>query len=191
MSDKIFENVGSKLQKARKEKGWTLERLSDQCGIAPSNLSNYEGGARMTLATLISIVKALGVSYDSILGESNCMVFDIDASEMSPQNIANAIEYLVRNSILVREKVSESQYFRDDSDPIIPFIDSNVLSATKLNAGSSPYNTVVVKYPYCIPVMRYITNVKNNAGLIDSETELDSFYQLHKNVLKKELKNII
>lgn len=64
-------SMGKKIQKFRKEKGWTQEFLSEQCGISSTNLSHIERGkTKPSIETLVKIANCLEVSIDSLLCDS-------------------------------------------------------------------------------------------------------------------------
>jgi len=60
--------LGHKIRKLRKEKGWSQEDFADKCGIGRAHMSLIERGQQnLTLATLESICKILGISMSGIL----------------------------------------------------------------------------------------------------------------------------
>lgn len=60
--------LGQKIRKLRKEKGWSQEAFADKCGIQRAHMSLIERGKQnLTLATLESICKILGISMSGIL----------------------------------------------------------------------------------------------------------------------------
>lgn len=60
--------LGQKIRKLRKEKGWSQEAFADKCGIQRAHMSLIElGKQNLTLATLESICKTLGISMSGIL----------------------------------------------------------------------------------------------------------------------------
>ena len=53
--------VGARVKEARKALGWSLRRLSEECGKTPAELSEYERGLRvMTLTSLWLVARGLG-----------------------------------------------------------------------------------------------------------------------------------
>lgn len=57
-----------KLKKARKERGYTQQQLSDAINISKSSVSRYENGLQMPeLATVKRIAKTLNISYQYLL----------------------------------------------------------------------------------------------------------------------------
>jgi len=60
--------LGQKLRRLRKAKGWSQEAFADECGIGRAHMSLIERGKQnLTLATLESLCKVLGVSMSGIL----------------------------------------------------------------------------------------------------------------------------
>ena len=54
-----------------KEKGWTQDFLSEQCGITSTNLSHIERGkTKPSVKTLVKIANCLEVNLDSLLCDS-------------------------------------------------------------------------------------------------------------------------
>lgn len=67
MKDK-FKYIGENIRAARKSKNLTIETLSELAGISESFLGTVERGeSSLSIETLISICKALGVSADLIV----------------------------------------------------------------------------------------------------------------------------
>lgn len=192
MSETIFDQIGSNLQKAREQKKLTLSSLSKKCGIAESNLCNYEAGNSMSLKTFIKIVNALDVSFDSILSGSKAIYFENGKSNLTKENIANAIEYLFENQIIERKRVPEvspndmNAYTGND---IYAFIEPSVLEASRFASDSSPYNVVLFKYPYSVAVLRYISSLEKNINLVEKENEKELLFKVQKTILINELKN--
>ncbi|MBE6601976.1 MAG: helix-turn-helix transcriptional regulator [Ruminococcaceae bacterium] len=60
--------IGKQIREFRKKKGWTQEKLAEESGIEPSNISHIERAAtKVSLPTLIHIANALGVTADDLL----------------------------------------------------------------------------------------------------------------------------
>ena len=60
-------NLGAALKQERKQQGYNLAQLSEQCGVSRSMLSEIErGNANPTFTTLWNITQALGVSIDEL-----------------------------------------------------------------------------------------------------------------------------
>jgi transcriptional regulator with XRE-family HTH domain len=61
-------HIGQNVRKARQSKGLTIEQLAELAGISDSFLGGAERGTSgFSLATIIALSKALGVSTDSLL----------------------------------------------------------------------------------------------------------------------------
>ena len=64
----LLKDVGRRLARIRKDRGWTQEQLADKIGIAPVTLSRLETGARaMSLSSLSVIAKQLDVELGDVL----------------------------------------------------------------------------------------------------------------------------
>lgn len=64
--------IGELIRKKRKEKGFTLNTLSNRCGLSISFLSDIEHGRRRpSLDRLKNIADALQTTVSFLLGESN------------------------------------------------------------------------------------------------------------------------
>lgn len=67
-------NIGQRLKEARKKAGLTQKRLAEIAGLSAGAYSTYEVGTReLSLATLVTLTKALGVSADWLLGLTDDM----------------------------------------------------------------------------------------------------------------------
>jgi len=63
---------GERLKKIRKDKKLTLDDLASTSDLGKTQLSRYENGRQSpTLETIISLQKALGVSFDYLVGGIN------------------------------------------------------------------------------------------------------------------------
>lgn len=64
----LLKDVGRRLARIRKDRGWTQEQLADKIGIAPVTLSRLETGARaMSLSSLSTIAHMLEVGLGDVL----------------------------------------------------------------------------------------------------------------------------
>jgi len=63
-----FRPYGDAIKKARKEKGWSRERLSEETGISIAYLSEIENkGQAPSFAKIVSLSKILGFSIEEII----------------------------------------------------------------------------------------------------------------------------
>lgn len=59
--------LSSRLREARNRRGFTQERLSDESGYSVRHIANIEKGeVNPSFEVLYALVKALGVSFDSV-----------------------------------------------------------------------------------------------------------------------------
>jgi len=65
-----IEAIGLRLRSVRQSRGWTLDTLASRAKLSKSYLSRLEDGDRQpSIAALLSISRALGVSLGSLLSE--------------------------------------------------------------------------------------------------------------------------
>jgi len=66
--EKLVRDVGRRVARARKDRGFTEERLAEAVGIEPVTLSRLETGDRaLSLSTLDAIARTLAVPVDDLL----------------------------------------------------------------------------------------------------------------------------
>ena len=59
--------LGARLRTARNNRGFTLDQLSDKSGYSSRHIANIEkGDVNPSFEVLSNLVKALGVSYDTV-----------------------------------------------------------------------------------------------------------------------------
>lgn len=64
----LLKDVGRRLARIRKDRGWTQEQLAEKIGIAPVTLSRLETGARaMSLSSMSVIASMLEVGLGDVL----------------------------------------------------------------------------------------------------------------------------
>lgn len=62
-------DIGQRLKKARKDRGYTIRLLANRAGIAPNTLSRCENGqGSLNLHTATLIADELGISLDWLTG---------------------------------------------------------------------------------------------------------------------------
>ena len=60
--------IGGRIRQARKEKGYSQERLAELCGISDTYLGRLERGEKQpSLDTLVRLTECLGVSLTDVL----------------------------------------------------------------------------------------------------------------------------
>jgi len=63
--------IGARLREARGNVGWTLERLSEECGLSASFLSQVERGlSTLSIVSLSAICTALGLPMETLFSSS-------------------------------------------------------------------------------------------------------------------------
>ena len=64
-------SFGKEVRRLRKQKGWTLEKLSHLTAISQSNLSRLETGKiALSLERIHMVTNALGISFSLLLNDS-------------------------------------------------------------------------------------------------------------------------
>ena len=86
--------LGDRVKELRRKKGWTLDELSEACGVSRSMLSQIErNGVNPTVAVALRIAKAFGIALGSL----------VDAPAVAPR-------------IEVVRADDRSTHFRSDKD---------------------------------------------------------------------------
>lgn len=62
--------LGMRVRERRRELGMTIDRLSDEAGLAVTSVRAIERGASPNVANLAAIARALRTSVGALLGES-------------------------------------------------------------------------------------------------------------------------
>ncbi|MEW6983418.1 helix-turn-helix domain-containing protein [Colwelliaceae bacterium 6471] len=72
MKEQINDIIGKKLKKARKNKGWSLERTANNTGVSKAMLGQIERGeSSPTITTLWKIASGLQQSFSSFITDEN------------------------------------------------------------------------------------------------------------------------
>ena len=67
-----YAEFGRKLSGLRSEAGLSRRALGEQCGVAPSTISNYENGTRIPYAdTAVRMARVFGMTAEELLGMEN------------------------------------------------------------------------------------------------------------------------
>lgn len=67
-----YAEFGRKLSGLRSEAGLSRRALGEQCGVAPSTISNYENGTRIPYAdTAVKMAQVFGQTVEELLGMEN------------------------------------------------------------------------------------------------------------------------
>ncbi|WPX08227.1 helix-turn-helix domain-containing protein [Anaerocellum danielii] len=68
---KIGRSIGQKVKQLREAKGWSINQLGLYAGVTPSTIARMEKGeSEPPISTLLRIAKALNVSLEELLSES-------------------------------------------------------------------------------------------------------------------------
>lgn len=95
-------NILKRITKLRKERGWSMYRLSKEAGIPQSTLTNlYQRGNDPTISTLDSICKAFGISLGQFFNDDSYASLTEEQEDMlklwlklSPAKKQKAISYI-------------------------------------------------------------------------------------------------
>ena len=69
--EELLRDIGQRVARARRERGWSQEQLAEAIGIQPVTLSRWETGDRaLSLSTLGRIAVVLGVGLGDLLDVS-------------------------------------------------------------------------------------------------------------------------
>ena len=67
---KLALELGQRIREKRTERGWTVEEASERFGIEPAHVRRIEAGrTNPSLATLVSIARALAMELDDLFGD--------------------------------------------------------------------------------------------------------------------------
>lgn len=72
-----IEEVGRNIAIFRQRKGMTMQELADDIGADRSAISKYEGGANITLVTMLKIATALDITVPELV-QTNMKVSDLE-----------------------------------------------------------------------------------------------------------------
>lgn len=103
--------VGENIRTARKNKGLTIDTLSELVGISPSFLGTVERGESfLSVETLISLCRVLGVSADSIILNQDTTPAPADTKDVLLTLLHNSTDdellFLIDFIKLYRDKVA-------------------------------------------------------------------------------------
>ena len=63
-----YKLIGERIREARREKGWSQEKLSEEIDVAIAYISRVERGAQVNLKRLAQISKVLDVPIEKLVG---------------------------------------------------------------------------------------------------------------------------
>jgi transcriptional regulator with XRE-family HTH domain len=67
---RVVLRLGRRLRRLRRERGWTVEKAAARYGVEPAHVRRVESGStNPSLATLVSIARALAVDLADLLGD--------------------------------------------------------------------------------------------------------------------------
>ncbi len=67
LSADFLKNIGQNIQKRRKKKGYTLEKLGLEVGLTRMQVNRIENGYNITMKTLLKLSIALGVKPENLI----------------------------------------------------------------------------------------------------------------------------
>lgn len=99
-ANNLHDELGQRLRKIRKGKGLTLKRLSDECGLSVSFISQIEkGNTSATITSLEKIARALGVSMEDL--------FKVPKQGKSVVRVAERQGFQIDNRDLIYYRLSD------------------------------------------------------------------------------------
>lgn len=108
--------VGSRIKKIRKEKGYTQKNFAKEIGVTYSTYSNYENNNRVPNAeTLHKIADALGVTVGELLGTAPRLDLDSDIAFF---NYLESIGYEIHEASDLPDGIDWAVYLKN--------VDSNI-----------------------------------------------------------------
>ena len=97
--------IGARIRKIRKSQKITQDKLSEYSGISPQHLSQIESAkTKLSLATLVNICNALGVTTDKVL----CDVLTADTSAEMQLDIAEVFRDCSADEVYLMLAVAEN-----------------------------------------------------------------------------------
>lgn len=76
-------DILSKIDKIRKDKGWSVYRLATESGLTDKAIYNwYQRGTMPTIKTLESVCEALGVTISQFFAEGELVELDIETKKL-------------------------------------------------------------------------------------------------------------
>lgn len=73
--------IGASIKEARKSMNLTQKELGERVGVQSAQISKIESGRNLTIATIVKILKALGMTADFSIEGLNTVRLGIRASE--------------------------------------------------------------------------------------------------------------
>lgn len=82
--DEIMKIIGRRIQKIRRERGYTQEKFAEMIDLSTNYLSDIERGkSSMRLDKLVTIINALGCSADEVFEDVTKNGFEIKSTKLS------------------------------------------------------------------------------------------------------------
>ena len=76
-------DVLAKLQRLLDERGWTMYRLSKDCGLSDKTISNiYRRGTTPSIPTLEAVCKAFGITMSEFFSETDTLELNPELKEI-------------------------------------------------------------------------------------------------------------
>lgn len=100
LRDLDYYKIGQRIRKYRKSHGMTQDELAGMAGISTAHLSHIENGStRISLATLMSITDALGITPNDVL---------FDRPDPAKSRTAGEIQHIIDSGT-----ESQNEFLRD------------------------------------------------------------------------------
>jgi transcriptional regulator with XRE-family HTH domain len=96
--DAVLTSIAETLHEERVRAGLTLEQLALRADLSTAHLSRLESGSRQpSIAALITLSRALGISVSALLGEGRGATALTIYSDHEPTHVANGLMVSVRS----------------------------------------------------------------------------------------------
>lgn len=178
--------VGKRLKEIRRKKKMSQKDLSDASEIQITSISAFENGRKaIGLSSLKRLVTALGCTYDDLLSKSGRIKIGKGGQESQAKDIATCLAFLCREGVLSRGIVSE---FVDYVNPIAGSVGQSELDATETQGNASPYNCVIVPYPFSPDVLCYVNKRENDASMSEDIPDMSVRERQDREILISKIK---
>jgi len=95
----FYDELGERVQRARRKRGLTQERLATLIGLTRTSVVNLEKGRQKILChTLVHLAKALQVSAEELLPDAACRTELDDLLKTEPLKAQEYVRFVIESS---------------------------------------------------------------------------------------------
>lgn len=158
-TSKLEQLIGKNIKEVRNSKQWSLARLSRECGISSSTLSQYENSGKLpNLITAAKIANALQVSIDRLFyGDENILFINTASSE--GRKIVNSVYKLWEMGV--------ANYYENLT---------NVYGSSGSTEGPRDIYLHILKYPF--QIKRLINSLNEFSAKKNTFEEPDKYLEM-------------